>query len=335
MPEADRNRTSPGPDGYNRGWTYTDRLGKAEAGQSVLAFYTQRYPHSSRSQWQQRLNEGQIRLNDMPATGAEILQRGHTLTYHRPPWQEPPAPLKFAVLHADADLLVIHKPSGLPVLPGGNFLEHTLLHQLTQQFPNERLVPVHRLGRATSGALLVARSALARSVLSRQMRQSTEGTDRTLHKQYLALVGPGFSPDRCTLTTPIGPVPYAPLGQVHAASAHGKSAHSVVDVLERRPDATLLAVTIRTGRPHQIRIHLAAAGFPLLGDPLYASGGLPYPVDANNAGAGAVPGDGGYFLHAHRLHLSHPRTEQPLTVVAEPPPLLRSTISEPVPELEG
>jgi len=299
----------------------------------VLAFYAQHYRHSSPCQWQQRLDRGQICLNGIPATGTELLQRGHTLTYHRPPWREPPAPLDFAVLYADADLLVIHKPSGLPVLPGGNFLEHTLLRQLARQFPQERLVPVHRLGRATSGALLVARSALARSVLSRQMRQSTEGQERTLHKHYLALVGPGFGPDRCTLTTPIGPVPYGPLGQVHAASTAGKAAHSVVDVRERRPDATLLAVTIRTGRPHQIRIHLAAAGFPLLGDPLYAPGGLPYPVDS--AGAGAVPGDGGYHLHAHRLHLPHPRTGNPLTVVAEPPPLLRPTVPAPTPEGEG
>ena len=78
-------------------------------------------------------------------------------------------------------------------------------------------------------------------------------------------------------------------------------AHSVATVVERRGDTALVDVRISTGRPHQIRIHLAAAGHPLTGDPLYVVGGRPRPV------APGLPGDGGYLLHAHRLQLAHPR----------------------------
>jgi 23S rRNA pseudouridine1911/1915/1917 synthase len=89
-----------------------------------------------------------------------------------------------------------------------------------------------------------------------------------------------------------------------------------VRVLETRGDRTLVAVSIPTGRPHQIRIHLAAAGHPLVGDPLYVGGGVP-------AADPALPGEGGYRLHAHRLGLLHPATGRRLQLECPPPPELR------------
>jgi len=121
---------------------------------------------------------------------------------------------------------------------------------------------------------------------------------------HVARHGPGG----CASVT--GPLPICP---------GGKSARSRVRLLERRPDASLVEVTIETGRPHQIRIHLAAAGHPLVGDPLYADGGQ---VAASGA---ALPGDTGYWLHAERLALSHPATGRPCVIWCSPPPVLRAT----------
>jgi 23S rRNA pseudouridine1911/1915/1917 synthase len=120
-----------------------------------------------------------------------------------------------------------------------------------------------------------------------------------------------------TISTPIGPVPHALLGSLHAASPQGKPSLTRVTVLERRADCFLCDVHIATGRPHQIRIHLAAAGHPLVGDPLYVRGGIPAPDTR------ALPGDPGYLLHAAEMSLLHPRTRRKVVITCEPPALLR------------
>jgi 23S rRNA pseudouridine1911/1915/1917 synthase len=119
-----------------------------------------------------------------------------------------------------------------------------------------------------------------------------------------------------TITTPIGPVPHPLLGSLHAASPQGKPSLSQVIVLERRADSFLCDVRIATGRPHQIRIHLAATGHPLMGDPLYGPGGLPAPDSR------ALPGDPGYLLHAAELSFRHPATGRTVVLECEPPPQL-------------
>ncbi|MGB3201981.1 MAG: pseudouridine synthase [Nodosilinea sp.] len=313
----------------NQGWVYRDRITPAEANLSVLDFYTARYRHSSREEWRDRILAGQIRRSGIPLTPDDRLQAGETLVYHRPPWEEPDAPLEFESLYEDEDLMAIAKPSGLPVLPGGGFLTHTLLHQLRLRYPENPPIPVHRLGRGTSGVMVLGRSPLARSVLSRQLRESTATAadpqaPHPIRKTYRALIGPSDLPDTFTLTTAIGKVAHPLLGYVYAASPTGLPAYSDGRVLQRRPDSTLVEVTIRTGRPHQIRIHLAAAGYPLLGDPLYGAGGVPLTVEPAADGTIPVPGDIGYQLHACQLELPHPRTQEPLVFECLAPPTLRS-----------
>jgi 23S rRNA pseudouridine1911/1915/1917 synthase len=308
----------------NQGWIYTDRITKTDASLSALDFYANRYRHSSREEWRDRILAGQIRHNGISLGPDDRLQAGEILTYHRPPWEEPDAPLGFEVLYEDEDLMAIAKPSGLPVLPGGGFLTHTLLHQLRLRYPENPPIPVHRLGRGTSGVMILGRSPLARSVLSRQLRESTATAHdpqapHPIRKTYRALIGASDLPDRFTLTTAIGKVAHPVLGYVYAASSTGLPAYSNGQVLQRTPEFTLVEVTIRTGRPHQIRIHLAAAGYPLLGDPLYGVGGLPIYPNLIESGDIAVPGDIGYFLHAYCLTFPHPRTQDPLKFVHLPP----------------
>jgi len=136
-------------------------------------------------------------------------------------------------------------------------------------------------------------------------------------KLYRALANGCPDWDEATISTLIGPVPHALLGSIHAATQEGKSSLSYVTVIERRVDSFLCNVRIATGRPHQIRIHLAASGHPLVGDPLYGAGGLPLPDTR------ALPGDPGYHLHAAELSFRHPRTKREEVIECEPPSLLR------------
>lgn len=293
----------------NQGWVYREQI--TVGGQTILDYYTQRYRHSSRQEWRERIIAGQVLVNQVPAAIDTVLEAGQRLSYHRLPWQEPEVPLSFEVLYEDEDVVAIAKPSGLPVLPGGGFLEHTLLHLLRQRYPDNPPIPIHRLGRGTSGLMLLARSPQARSDLSRQMR------DHTLKKVYRALVGPGDLPSQFTIEQAIGKIPHPTLGYIYGAIATGKFAHSAVQIIAQTTHSTLLEVTISTGRPHQIRIHLATVGIPLLGDPLYGAGGVPL-MDVTTA----VPGDCGYHLHAFRLGFRHPRTRQTMQVHCSPPKLL-------------
>lgn len=297
----------------NQGWIYREQIKRSGAGMTALDYYTQRYRHSSREEWQARIAAGQVLLNDQAIAPETLLQPEQWLTYHREPWEEPEAPLTFDVLHEDEDLLVVAKPAGLPVLPGAGFLEHTLLGQLHQCYPTDTPVPIHRLGRGTSGLVLLARSPLAKADLSQQMRK------RQIHKVYRALVGVGDMPDQFSIKQAIDKIPHPVLGYIYGASPDGLFAHSEVKVLKRNSSATLLEVTILTGRPHQIRIHLAAAGFPLLGDPLYSVGGVPLLQSSSQAENFPVPGDCGYHLHAYQLGFIHPKAKGWLRITCPAP----------------
>lgn len=284
----------------NQGFSYLTHVQKG--GNSVLNELTTRFTHSTREQWKERLQKGEIELNGMVAQGHEILKSGQFIIWHRPPWQEENVPLQFTVLYTDQDLLAVAKPSGLPTMPAGGFLEHTLLMQVRKNWPNAS--PLHRLGRGTSGLVLFALNTKTNQTLSKDWRE------HRIEKKYRALASGICSQNHLEIHTPIGLVPHTRLGQIYAANPAGKPACSIAQVIERHPDSTLFEIQIKTGRPHQIRIHLASIGFPLLGDPLYKPGGLP---------THALPSDLGYWLHAHSLRFFHPTQKNWTTIIATPP----------------
>jgi 23S rRNA pseudouridine1911/1915/1917 synthase len=200
-----------------------------------------------------------------------------------------------------------------------------------KQFPNAN--PVHRLGRATSGIVLFAKTPQAAANLFANWNTPK------IQKVYRALAQNIAQHDTYEILTPIGLVPHPRLGQVWAAKPTGgpgsepgsKPSKSVARVISRSastvtnecntasadttstPGTTTFEVSLYSGRPHQIRIHLAFIGHPLVGDPLYGLGGQPH---ENLPG---LPGDGGYLLHAQFLKLPHPITGEQINLEAPLP----------------
>lgn len=293
----------------NSGYTYREQLPPESAGQTVLAYLSKRYRHSSAEEWLERIQQGEVKLDGSVVVADQRLKSGQILLWSRPPWQEPQTPQHYSVVYQDEALLAVDKPSGLPTMPAGGFLDNTLLTLVRHDFPQAS--PLHRLGRGTSGLVLFARTTQAAKQLSRAWRE------HEVKKHYLALASGIAAQNTYKINAAIGPVPHPRLGEVYGASEHGKSALSEATVLERRADSTLFAVEIHTGRPHQIRIHLAYIGHPLVGDLLYGKGGQPLPD------LPGLPGDLGYFLHAARLEFVHPVSGENMRLETTPPVLMQ------------
>ncbi len=292
----------------NRGYVYRTRVDGVGAGQSVLAFHVARFRHSDEAAWRESIDHGRVLVNGRRAAADDSLRAGDELEFHRPPWTEPDAPGSFDVAFEDEHVLVVVKPSGLQVLPAGPFSARTLLELVrASDASRAAAAPAHRLGRGTSGLIAFGKSALGRSSLARQLRELTLG------KTYLAWVEGARLPGSFAARQPIARLAHGPL-QIHVAAQHGRASLTRVRVLRREPrredgeedgadrvgERALVAAQPITGRPDQIRIHLAAAGAPIVGDPLFGAGGTPK--------SEVPPGEGGYLLHAAALSFAHPES---------------------------
>ncbi|XP_028126953.1 RNA pseudouridine synthase 5 isoform X2 [Camellia sinensis] len=341
-PPPTRTFGEPWPE-FNDGLIYRDTLKPSDSGLTVIEFYTTKH------------------VNSAPLQGEFAMDRvGSELVYHRLPWKEPDAPYLLEVLFEDDDLIAINKPSGLQVLPGGLFQHRTVLTQLQWRASKQHSslacqelhpAPVHRLGRGTSGILLCAKTKLAKTCLSAYFSDGTSvvrdnsntnvaiSTERKISKIYRALASGILDEDEVVIKQPIGMVQYPGVAKgLYVASPSGKPALSKVKVLERnvQGNCTLVEVEIQSGRPHQIRIHLSFIGHPLMGDPLYVTGGQPKCLDAEVGDESfaqdggyqrpvkPVPGDCGYHLHAHQLVLSHPTMSEVIRIAAPLPSVLRT-----------
>jgi 23S rRNA pseudouridine1911/1915/1917 synthase len=221
-----------------------------------------------------------------------------------------PDPVPLDILHRDEDLVIINKPAGLVTHPAPGNWRGTLMNGLLYANPTSARLPragiVHRLDRDTSGVLVCAQSERAFVALSKQL------ADRTMHRQYLAIVcGTNTRiPDHGTIDAPIGRDPRNRLRMAVVAPPQGKPAQTDYEVLARAaPQApklhAALACRLRTGRTHQIRVHLAGIGHPLVGDRTY--------------GGEASEGFDRQALHAWRLSLRHPASGEMLAVDCPPP----------------
>ena len=282
-----------------------------EAGERLDTFLAQRCPDLSRSRIQALTTEGCVTVDGSLSKPSARLREGQIVTLVVPPPSPAalvPQAIDLVVAYEDSDLLVVDKPAGLVTHPAPGHPDHTLANAVLAHCPDLEGVGgeirpglVHRLDRDTSGLIVVAKNDAAQTGLSAQFK------DRTVAKAYLAAVTGHPDPERAVIDAPIGRHPRSRTRM--AIVTTGREAVTEYDVLRRLRGYALLEARPRTGRTHQIRVHLASIGHPVAGDATY---GKP------------APGLDRHFLHAHRLAFTHPRNRNRLELESPLPADLQS-----------
>jgi 23S rRNA pseudouridine1911/1915/1917 synthase len=253
----------------------------------------------------------QVTLSDgrKPRSSVSV-HAGQIIHLDRPAPLEPEVPRRFEVLFEDADMLAIDKPAGLPIHPTAKFWRNTLTAVLRERYPQERMQVAHRIDRETSGVLLIARNLKAASWLKRAFAR------RAVHKVYLALVK-AQPPDTGVIDQPIKLLD-TPTHLMMGPAADGLAAITRFRVVRRFAEHALCEAFPETGRQHQIRVHLAMIGHPIVGDKLYGAGESLF-MRACDEGVSAellaaFDGLPRHALHAHRVTFPHPVTRVETTI---------------------
>ena len=292
--------------------SFTSRI--RNPGASLLLDYlARRFDYHSRDQWSALIGLGRLELEGRPARAEDPLREGQTLRFAVVDYEEPEVPVDFAFLNADSrpgesrgnglgenglplgDLAFLHKPAGLPIHRTGKIFFQTLANLVRERLGDMAWAPLNRLDRETSGIVAFARGADAFRALA------PASPDAVWTKLYAAVVR-GTPPGAGTgiFRQPLGELP----GDIIRCRMHGhpggKSAVTLYQTLETRNGVSLVILSPITGRKHQLRVHLAEAGFPIVGDKIYSGEGKAYLAQLDRE-----LGDEDFAILGARRHLLH------------------------------
>ena len=297
----------------------TIHLTAQQHGQRADLFLAKVLPDLTRSAAQKLLEEGRVYREDKPLKKNQRLDIGDQITVVIPdpvPLEAVPQDIPLDVVFEDEDVIVVNKPVGLVVHPAPGHPDGTLVNALLHHCGgslsgiNGVIRPgiVHRIDRDTSGLLIAAKNDGAHLALADQLK------DHSLYREYEAVAVGGFKEDTGTVDLPIA---RHQTDRKRMAVNHmtGKRAVTHWTVLERFSGYTHLQCRLETGRTHQIRVHLAHLGHPVLGDPVYGGVRKGFPELA------------GQCLHARRLSFRHPRTGERITVESPLPDYFTATLT--------
>lgn len=284
-------------------------------------FLSQELPDISRSRLQQLIEQGNVQVNDQVCTSKKsIVQIGNRITLIIPeaiPLDLQPEDIPLDILYEDDSLIIVNKPAGLVVHPAAGHPNGTLVNALLAHCQNlagiggvQRPGIVHRLDKDTTGAIAIAKTDFAHQHLQAQLKA------KTARREYLGIVYGAPSAENGTIDQPIGRHPTERKKMaVVPLEKRGRLAVTHWQVRERLGNYTLMHFQLETGRTHQIRVHSAYIGHQIVGDPIYSNG--------RNIGVNLK----GQALHAWRLQLRHPLTDELIAVTA-PLPATFATLLE-------
>jgi 23S rRNA pseudouridine955/2504/2580 synthase len=292
-------------------------IAEEEAGQRIDNYLLRICKGVPKSHIYRILRSGEVRVNKGRIDQLYRLQIGDVVRI--PPIRiaekeagSAPVPgAEFAIVHEDSHLLVIDKPAGVAV-HGGSGVSYGVIEQLRAARPQAKFLElVHRLDRETSGLLLLAKKRSALTNLHEQMR------DGSTDKRYLTLVSGNWTNPRQHVKLPLHKYTTPDGERRVVVQAGGQEAHTVFNLLRKWESFALLEAELKTGRTHQIRVHLASSGFPIAGDEKYGDFALNKQLQKANDTRGALKR---MFLHAYRITFQHPETGKPMTLTAPLPP---------------
>ena len=281
--------------------TFTILVDKADSGKRLDLIVASHTSNCSRSLSASLIRKGKILVQEVVKKPGYLVKTGDEIRGALPvakSIQCEPEPFKIDILFEDKDIIVVNKQAGIVVHPAPGHYTGTLLNRLLYHCPGLKEIGgklrhgiVHRLDKDTSGTLLVAKNEISHNNLTAQFQS------RTIKKEYLSLVHGEFDSDSGAISLPISRHPVN-RKKMSTINRKGRSAETLWKVRERFHNISLIKLNLKTGRTHQIRVHLAAAGWPIVGDPVYGTKGR------------STPGSefGRPALHAERLGFTHPRS---------------------------
>ena len=289
------------------------------SGERLDAFLSRALPEISRSAAQKLIAEGNVLLDGKPAKKNDRLEHGQTVSVTIPepkPVDVTPTEMQLDIVYEDEDVAVINKPKGLVVHPAAGHQDDTLVNGLLYAMGdslsgiNGELRPgiVHRIDKDTSGLLAIAKNDLAHAVLASQLK------DHTMARTYEAIVCGNLKEDSGTVDAPIGRHP-TDRKKMCVTQRNSKPAVTHWEVVKRYRGYTHIRCKLETGRTHQIRVHMAYIGHPILGDTVYGH-------------KKAELGQSSQCLHAGTLCFAHPRDGHPVVVYAELPQYFQDVLEK-------
>lgn len=263
----------------------------------------------SRTRLQKLIEEGKVKVNGKIEKNSYIVKTGDKILIEEEEPEEielEPQEIPLDIIYEDNDIIVINKPKGLVVHPGNGNPDHTLVNAVMAKCKGSlsgiggKIRPgiVHRLDKDTSGLIIVAKNDKAHIGLSEQLK------NKEIKKTYIALVRGNIQENEATIQMPIGRSTKD--RKKMAVTKKGKEAITHFKVLKRYGKYTLLEVKIETGRTHQIRVHMAEIGHPVVGDMVYSNGKNEFGIE-------------GQMLHAKQLEFKHPITQEEIKLTAPLP----------------
>lgn len=293
----------------------TFRVAPEHAGQRIDRFIQHRIPRLSRTRAQAVVRSCAYRPDGSRHRASDRVRAGETVVLVRPPFEEPEVPLYFDVLYEDDALVAVDKPAGLPVHPSATYHKNTLTALLRARFGDDPPRIAHRLDRETSGLLLCGRTRAAERALKLDFE------NRRVSKRYLAIVRGAIPDDRGRIELPLDRAKEG-LHVLMEVTPEGEGYPSATryQVVARRDDATLVSLCPESGRQHQLRVHLSALGFPIIGDKLYGPEGvqpfLEYIETGMTEELRRRLGHERQALHAYQLEIAHPASGRSTTLRA-------------------